>query len=141
MASKEPEDSAQRQLNAMSMIQIVGDLGKRYIRCRLDQYQDLVAECVDPMGSNIAAGALGGPTASLLPAANPLDRGRDTNAEPLRCCPTRHPVVYRCNNPFTQIVRKGSRRMGWPPSPALIVNHNSRFMGIPELTPTPRKML
>lgn len=100
MTAEEPEHGAQRQLNPMASMQMVSDFSKRYIRCGLDECQDLVAECVNPMGSNITARLLGGPTASLPPALNPLDCGRYTNPKPLRRSTARHPAVYRCNDPF-----------------------------------------
>jgi hypothetical protein len=104
MTAEKPEYGTQRQLNAIGSIQMTGNLGKRYIRRCLHQRQDLVAECVDPMGSDVTARSLGSPAAGLPPPSNPFDCRRNTKAKSLRCRPARHPAVYSCDNPFAQIV-------------------------------------
>src|SRR3546814_4995134 len=71
------------------------------------------------------------PVAGLAPAPNPVDRRRYANLKPSGSSPTGHPAIDCLDHSLTQIRRKSSCHEGWPPYPALTVNHKSMPKGIP----------
>src|SRR3546814_19667884 len=59
-----------------------------------------------------------------------LERRRYANLKPSGSSPTGHPAIDCLDHSLTQIRRKSSCHEGWPPSPALTVNHKSMPKGI-----------
>src|SRR3546814_939898 len=81
------------------------------------------------------------PVAGLAPAPNPVDRRRYANLKPSGSSPTGHPAIDCLDHSLTQIRRKSSCHEGWPPSPALTVNHKSMPKGIPRASTTSQNAL
>src|SRR3546814_9346123 len=59
-----------------------------------------------------------------------LERRRYANLKPSGSSPTGHPAIDCLDHSLTQNRRKSSCHEGWPPSPALTVNHKSMPKGI-----------
>src|SRR5262245_60559486 len=70
--------------------------------------------------------------ARRLPLTHELDDGRGRNAETGGCRPPAHPFLL--NGPddaIAQVQRKRLGHGGWPPAPALSVNHDLPTLGNP----------
>src|SRR5512134_596678 len=79
----------------------------------------------------VTAHLAGRDAAGLLITIDPVDRGADPDAEAGRRLPPRQTLLlHRRNHPLAKIQRIRSRHPCWPPSPASMVNHISRIMGI-----------
>ncbi len=131
VAVEQPPDRALRDPEPMRVIQKLSDLRQGDVRPIRNQRQDLFAMRFDPVRALIPA-LWSRPDMTLtLPLIDPLDRRRRRNAEALRHRAARHAVVNRQYQPLSYVFRKRSRHAGWPPSPAYILNHISKVLGIP----------
>src|SRR3546814_5718689 len=70
-----------------------------------------------------------------------LERRRYANLKPSGSSPTGHPAIDCLDHSLTKIRRKSSCHEGWPPSPALTVNHKSMPKGIPRDSTTSQNAL
>src|SRR3546814_5140710 len=93
--------------------------------CSSDLAQDFIAKGVNPGRTDPPARTPRSPVAGLAPAPNPVDRRRYANLKPSGSSPTGHPAIDCLDHSLTKIRRKSPCHEGWPPSPALTVNHKS----------------
>ena len=107
------------------------DLSQRDVRCRVDQRQDFRAMALEPMRALVAATRPRLNAARAAPLLQPLDRRRWGDGEADCHCPARQPGLDRRHDAATQIFGTRESHRGWPPSPAPILNHKPRLMGIP----------
>ena len=75
----------------------------------------------------------------ITPLCALADGRRRRNAKTSRRRTAAHPAIHRCQQPHTQIHRKRLSHPCWPPSPAQIMDQNSRGRGIPPRSRTVEK--
>ena len=131
VAIEEPPDHARHETLAVGFEEMVGDLGQRHVRRRLDQGEDLCSTALDPSRTPVPALRTRLAGAGASPIVYQFDRRRRRHAEPLHSAPAAHALIfYGSNDANTKIRRERFSHGGWPPSPAL-VNHDLPRKGTP----------
>src|ERR1700693_1092188 len=111
---------------------MVGNLGQRNVRCGFDQGDDLRSMALNPSRAPVATLHTRLAGAGASPLADQFDRLRRRHTEPAGSSPTAHTLIFHSpNDTKPKIWRKWFSHQGWPPSPALTVNHDLPFQGIP----------
>ncbi len=131
VAVEQPPDRALRHPEPMGVFQIFSNLRQGDVRPILNQRQDLFGMGFDPVRAVIPALWSRPDMTRTMPLIDPLDRRRCRNAEVLRRGAALHATANRQYQPIPYVVRKRSRHAGWPPSPARILNQNSKPLGTP----------
>lgn len=141
-AIEEPPNHARHEALAVRFEEMVGDLGQRHIRCGPDQGEDLRRMALDPGRAPVPTLHTRLTGACAPPLAHQLDRRRRRHTEPAGSASTAHALIFHGpNDAKTKIRRKGFGHAGWPPSPALNMNHNLPRQGNPLPIPPGRKTL
>jgi hypothetical protein len=100
------------------------------IRRSLDQ--DLCSMTLNPSRTPVSALRSRPTGTGASPRADQFDRCRRRHAEPAGGAPTAHALIFHGpNNAKAKVRRGGFSHAGWPPSPALRVNHDLNQKGIP----------
>ncbi len=141
MAVEAAPDRARREVLPVTPFEMSGDLGKRDVAPRLDETENLPGVRLDPTRALVASLTERRDRAAVTPAPRPLDGRRGDNAEPLGGSAARGAFSYGIDDTRSKIVGKRLGHEGWPPPPALSMNHCSRQKGIPLPIPPDRKML
>jgi hypothetical protein len=141
-AIEEPPDHARHEALAVCFEQMLGDLGQRHVRCGLDQGKDLRRMALDPGRASVPTLHTRLTGAGAPPLADQFNRRRWRHTEPGGRASTTHALIFHgANNANAKVRREGFSHAGWPPSPALNMNHDLPRQGNPLPIPPGRKML
>lgn len=131
MAAEEAVHGRGREALPMPRLEPLRDLGQRDMNGRLDHSEDRRAERLDPVGTPVTALGARRDRAGFAPQPMPLHRHRRRDAEPRRSRTAARASVNRANDTLSKVEGKRSGHEGWPPSPALTLNHERGRTGIP----------
>ena len=131
MALEEPANDAPLRPIARRRVEPLRHFVKRQVWRLLDPGHDQLAVRVDPVRARVAAALVRLEIAALPVARHPSDRRRDANPKTCRGRPTGPACINRIYDATAKIDREGFGHAGWPPSPALMMNHKITPNGIP----------
>ncbi len=131
VAIQKAPDGTLRNLHAMRLVKIRGQLREGQVLGLTDQRHDLVSMSFELMRAIVAASSAWTNAASPSHLIDSLYRTRRRNPEKLRRRPSRHSTFNSRYQPFAQIHRKRFRHASWPPPPAHILNQINSDLGIP----------
>src|SRR5258707_4634451 len=128
---EQPPDRALSRLQPVRLIQMLRQFAQGDVGGLADHPQDLRGMGFETVRAVIPALRARPDIAGAAPLIDPFDRCRGRDSEPPRRRSARHATCDRRDKPSTNVARKRSRHAGWPPSPAHILNQNSKPRGIP----------
>src|SRR5262245_20287586 len=124
VAIEEAAEHAWHEALAVCGKQMLADLDERDIRRFLGEGKDLRIIRLDPSRAPVATLRTGLAGARQLPLAHQLDHGRWCDAETGRGRPAAHALfLHRPDDATAKVRRQRFGHEGWPPAPALSMNH------------------